>query len=44
MADYGFYHLTRTPLEQALPKLLGRVLSGGGRAMVRLADALKRAF
>ena len=34
MADYGFYHLTRTPLDQALPKLLGRVLAGGGRAMV----------
>ncbi len=39
MAEYGFYHLTRTPLEQALPKLLGRVLAGGGRAMVRLASA-----
>ncbi len=38
MAEYGFYHLTRTPLEQALPKLLGRVLTGGGRAMVRLAS------
>jgi DNA polymerase-3 subunit chi len=38
VADYGFYHLTRTPLEQALPKLLGRVLAGGGRAMVRLAS------
>ncbi len=38
MAEYGFYHLTRTPLEQALPKLLGRVLAGGGRAMVRLAS------
>jgi DNA polymerase III subunit chi len=38
MADYGFYHLTRTPLEQALPKLLGRVLGGGGRAMVLLAS------
>lgn len=37
MADYGFYHLTRTPLEQALPRLLGRVLAGGGRAMVLLA-------
>jgi DNA polymerase-3 subunit chi len=37
MADYGFYHLTRTPLEQALPKLLGRVLGAGGRAMVLLA-------
>jgi DNA polymerase-3 subunit chi len=38
MADYGFYHLTRTPLEQALPKLLGRVLAGGGRAMVMVAS------
>jgi DNA polymerase-3 subunit chi len=34
MAEIGFYHLTRTPLEQALPKLLGRVLQQGGRAMV----------
>ncbi|MGX9963667.1 DNA polymerase III subunit chi [Roseomonas sp. F4] len=38
MADYGFYHLTRSPLEQVLPKLLGRVLAGGGRAMVRMAE------
>ncbi len=36
MTDYGFYHLTRTPLDQALPRLLGRVLAGGGRAMVRV--------
>jgi len=35
MAEIGFYHLTRTPLEQALPKLLGRVLAQGGRALVR---------
>jgi DNA polymerase-3 subunit chi len=34
MTDIAFYHLTRTPLDQALPKLLGRVLSGGGRALV----------
>lgn len=34
MAEYGFYHLTRTRLEQALPRLLGRVLDSGGRAMV----------
>lgn len=34
MAEYGFYHLTRTPLDQALPRLLGRVLASGGRAMV----------
>jgi len=38
MAEYGFYHLTRTPLEQALPRLLGRVLTGGGRAMVLVAS------
>jgi DNA polymerase-3 subunit chi len=37
MAEIGFYHLTRTPLDQALPKLLGRVLASGGRAMVLLA-------
>ena len=34
MAEIAFYHLTRTPLDQALPKLLGRVLAGGGRALV----------
>jgi DNA polymerase-3 subunit chi len=34
VAEIGFYHLTRTPLDQALPKLLGRVLESGGRAMV----------
>lgn len=39
MADYGFYHLTRTPLAQALPRLLGRVLAGGGRAMVLCGSA-----
>jgi len=38
MAEYGFYHLTRTPLEGALPKLLGRVLAAEGRAMVLLAS------
>ncbi|MBK1661318.1 DNA polymerase III subunit chi [Paracraurococcus ruber] len=34
MAEIAFYHLTRTPLDQALPKLLGRVLATGGRALV----------
>lgn len=34
MAEIAFYHLTRTPLDQALPKLLGRVLAEGGRALV----------
>lgn len=34
MTEIAFYHLTRTPLDQALPRLLGRVLGGGGRALV----------
>jgi DNA polymerase III subunit chi len=38
MAEYGFYHLTRTPMEQALPRLLGRVLAAEGRAVVLLAS------
>ncbi|MGY4803914.1 DNA polymerase III subunit chi, partial [Teichococcus aerofrigidensis] len=43
MSEIGFYHLTRTPLEAALPKLLGRVLAGGGRAVVRVGDPLRLA-
>lgn len=39
MAEIGFYHLTRTPLDAALPRLLGRVLAGGGRAMVLCGGA-----
>ncbi|MFC3127011.1 DNA polymerase III subunit chi [Pseudoroseomonas globiformis] len=38
MSEIGFYHLTRTPMEAALPKLLGRVLAQNGRAVVRLTD------
>jgi DNA polymerase-3 subunit chi len=34
MTEIGFYHLTRTPLERALPKLLERVLASGMRAVV----------
>ncbi len=34
MAAIGFYHLTRTTAEQALPKLLGRTLAAGQRAVV----------
>ena len=37
--DVGFYHLTRTPLEEALPALLGRTLDAGERALVRCPDA-----
>jgi DNA polymerase-3 subunit chi len=39
MTEVGFYHLTRTPLERALPKLLERVLAGGMRAVVVAGSA-----
>ncbi len=35
MTDIGFYHLTRTDADKALPKLLGRTLASGQRAVVR---------
>lgn len=34
MAEVGFYHLTRTGADQALPQLLGRTLAAGQRAVV----------
>lgn len=34
MTEVGFYHLTATPLEAALPRLLEKVLAGGFRAVV----------
>ena len=34
MAEIGFYHLLRTPLERALPKLLEAALARGMRALV----------
>ncbi len=34
MTEIGFYHLTGTPLERALPKLLEKALSQGLRAVV----------
>ncbi len=37
MADIGFYHLTRTTIEQALPALLGRTLAAGERAVILCA-------
>ena len=39
MTEIGFYHLTRTPLHAALPRLLGRVLASGGRAFVLCGEA-----
>ncbi len=35
MSDVGFYHLTRTGPDQALPALLGRTLGAGKRALIR---------
>jgi len=37
--EIGFYHLTRSTLEQALPKLLARVLAVPGRAVVLSGNA-----
>ena len=34
MTDISFYHLERSPLEQALPKLLEKTLAAGKRALV----------
>ncbi|MCQ8278752.1 DNA polymerase III subunit chi [Acetobacteraceae bacterium KSS8] len=39
MTEIGFYHLTRTTAEDALPALLGRTLQAGKRAVVRCRDA-----
>lgn len=38
MTEIGFYHLTRTGPDQALPALLGRTLAANERAVVRAAD------
>ena len=36
MSDVSFYHLTRQPLERALPKLLERVVGSDLKAVVRV--------
>ena len=38
MAEIGFYHLTRSSAEAALPALLGRTLAAARRAVVRVRD------
>ena len=38
MAEVGFYHLTRTGADQALPQLLGRTLAASQRALVLCAS------
>ena len=35
MSEVFFYHLTRAPLEVALPELLEKILSKGWRALIR---------
>lgn len=34
MSEIGFYHLTTSPLERALPKLLEKILESGKRAVL----------
>ena len=41
MTEVGFYHLTRSTLEQALPALLGKTLAAGQRAAVMSGDAAR---
>jgi DNA polymerase-3 subunit chi len=41
VADIGFYHLTRTGPDLALPALLGRTLQAGQRAVVLCGDAAR---
>jgi len=38
MTEVRFYHLTRTPLDQALPQMLEKTLERGQRAVVRAAS------
>lgn len=39
MTDIGFYHLTRSPLDEALPRLLEKAYATGHRVVVRGGDA-----
>lgn len=38
MTEVRFYHMTRTPLDQALPQMLEKTLERGQRAVVRAAS------
>lgn len=44
MGEVFFYHLTRSPLEEALPLLLGRTLERGWRVVLRGTDAGRLAW
>ena len=39
MTEVGFYHLTRSTLEEALPRLLEKAYAAGNRVLVRGSDA-----
>ena len=39
MTEVGFYHLTRSTVEEALPRLLEKAYAAGLRAVVRGSDA-----
>ena len=41
MTQVGFYHLTRTTPDLALPELLGRTLAAGHRAVVRCGSVAR---
>ena len=38
MTEVGFYHLTRSPLDEALPRLLEKAYAAGQRVVVRGGD------
>jgi DNA polymerase-3 subunit chi len=38
LTEIGFYHLTRTPLEQALPRLLEKAYAAGQRVVLRAIE------
>ncbi|HWK44378.1 MAG TPA: DNA polymerase III subunit chi [Stellaceae bacterium] len=38
MTEIGFYHLQRTPLVQALPRLLDKAVAAGHRVVVKAPD------
>ena len=44
MTEVAFYHLTRSSLEQALPKLLEKTLAAGKRAVVRAGSKQRVEF
>jgi DNA polymerase III subunit chi len=44
MTDIGFYHLTASPLERALPRLLEKVLEGHKRAVIMCGSDERLSF